>query len=318
MGVRRAAWAARSFAYHAARNAFARAAPGAAMAAQRLTRDTGRGRGRDGVEGARYFEAVAADYGVIAEASGVGASGTFAGKHVLELGPGDTRAVALLAKLGGAATWEGFDAFDIQSRDARYVEPMYSAILAGRAGRRTAREMLDGCRVHTSPEALLRGGRRFDLVVSRAVLEHVRDLAALFSLLSRVVTDGAVLIHKVDLRAHGIRRDHELDFLRFSDRAWRAMSSHIDLPNRERVSTYLSLAEGCGLRTAWAATTHRIEPADVEAVRRELAPPFRAMDARELSVLGLWLVQVGPRHPVASRPRGEPLEPAPHARLSRY
>ena len=87
--------------------------------------------------------------------------------------------------------------------------------------------------MHTSLDALAAGGRRFDLVVSRAVLEHVRDLRALFAAVSKVVTDDAVLVHKVDLRSHGIEHGHPLDFLRFSERAWRAMSSHIDVPNRE-------------------------------------------------------------------------------------
>ena len=316
MSVARKVWAARTFAYHATYNGFARAAPRAAMLVQRLTHDTGRGRGRDGAEGANYFEAVARDYDTIARASGVGEK-LFDGKRVLELGPGDTRAVALLARLAGAASWDGFDAFDIQSRDRRYVEDIYARILSRRGERRTSREILDGCKMHTSLEALASGGRRFDVVVSRAVLEHVRDLDALFATVARVAKDDAVLIHKVDLRGHGIEHRHELDFLRFSERAWRAMSSHVDLPNRVRAPAYLELAESVGLRTVWAKTTHVIERARAEAIRPELAPPFRAMDAGDLMVLGLWLVQVGPKHPLASRPR-EPLGPALHDALSAY
>ena len=317
--MRRASWLARTFAYHAAYNAFARAAPRAAMAVQRLTGDTGRGRdgARGGREAAAYFEAVVDDYGVVAEASGAAPRATlFAGKRVLELGPGDTRAVALLARLGGASAWEAFDAFDIQSRDRKYTDAIYATLLARRGGA-SAAGLLEGCKVHTSLESLAREGARFDVVISRAVLEHVRDLGALFAAVARVVRDDAVLIHKVDLRAHGILHRHELDFLRFSERAWRAMSSHVDLPNRERARRYLALAEEVGLRTAWAKTTHVIDAARAEAVRSELAPPFRAMGAGELGVLGLWLVQVGPRHALAARPR-EPLGPAPHDALSRY
>jgi len=316
MRMGRTLWAARTFAYHAAYNGFARAAPRAAMLVQRLTHDTGRGRERDGADGADYFEAVARDYETIARASGAGGA-LFDGKRVLELGPGDTRAVALLARLAGAASWDGFDAFDIQSRDRRYVEDIYARILARRSEGRSSRELLEGCKMHTSLASLAAGGKRFDVVVSRAVLEHVRDLGALFAAVARVATDDAVLIHKVDLRAHGIEHRHELDFLRFSERTWRAMSSHVDLPNRVRAPAYLELAESVGLRTVWARTTHLVERARAEAIRAELAPPFRAMDAGDLSVLGLWLVQAGPRHPLASRTR-QPLEPAPHDALSAY
>lgn len=317
MSISRSIWAVRTFAYHAAYNAFARAAPRAAMAVQRLTGDTGRGGRGAAREAADYFTAVAGDYEVVARASGVAERELFAGKRVLELGPGDTRAVALLARARGATAWEGFDAFDIQSRDRRYVTAIYDASLAREGETRRASDLLEGCIMHTSADALARGGRRFELVLSRAVLEHVRDLGALFASVARVATDDAVLIHKVDLRSHGLEHDHELDFLRFSERTWRAMSSHVDLPNRARAPAYLELAESVGLRTIWAKTTHVLDAARAEAVRRELASPFRETRASELAVLGLWLVQVGPRHPLASRARA-PLGPAPHELLSRY
>jgi hypothetical protein len=315
VGLRRSAWAIRTFAYHASYNALARAAPRVSAAIQRLTRDTGRGRGRDGAAGAAYFEAVLADYLVIADASGVGGADLFRGKHVLELGPGDTRAIALLARLEGASAWEGFDPFDIQSRRSRYLEAIYDVILAHRGEPRwRAEECLERAVVHTSDASLRRQGPRFQVIVSRAVLEHVRDLGTLFAVAASVATDDAVWIHKVDLRSHGIRHTHELDFLRFTEPVWHAMSSHVDLPNRIRAAAYLDVGDRVGLRTTWAASTHGIAPDEVERVRAELAAPFR--DMHDLSVLGLWLVQVGRGHPLASRPAK--LDPAPHERLSHY
>jgi SAM-dependent methyltransferase len=303
-------WFARTVAYYAARNAVARFSPRAYSALQRLTRDSGRGDGCGGEAAAKYFRAVMDDYRVIADASGVGE--LLAGKRVLELGPGDTRAIALLAKMAGARSWDGYDAFDIQSRDERYLDAIYRPLAGGDQFRR----LLDGCMMHAS-EATLRGRAPFDVVISRAVLEHVRDLEGLFRLLAGVAADDAVLVHKVDLRSHGVERDHALDFLRFGDGAWRAMSSHVDLPNRERASRYLDLAERAGLRTIWAKTTHLIGRDDAERAARGLAQRFRTVSPDELRILGLWLVQVGPKHPLASRPL-EPLGPAPHDRLSAY
>ncbi len=317
---RRTVWAARTFAYHAAYNALTRAAPRASSAIQRLTHDTGRGRGRDGTIAAEYFEAVAQDYAVIARESGAIAKNIFERRRVLELGPGDTRAMALIAKSEDASAWEGFDAFDIQSRDTRYTNKIYDAILTKRRETRSARDLLKGCMMHTSRAVFVGRGPRFDLVVSRAVLEHVGDLDALFADIASVVRDDAVLVHKIDLRSHGIEHDHALDFLRFSDRTWHVMSSHIDLPNRARIAKYLELAERFGLRTVWARTTHVISEEDAERVRRELAPRFRAQSAAELAVLGLWLVQVGPSHPLArgERPTLRDVSPAPHELLSRH
>jgi len=296
-------------AWHVTRNAVARVSPRAYSALQRLTRDSGRGDGCGGEAAADYFRAVMHDYRVVAEASGAG--DPFAGKRVLELGPGDTRAIALLAKQAGARSWDGFDAFDIQSRDATYLDAIYRPLAGDDAGR-----LLEGCIMHASPRALERAAP-FDCVISRAVLEHVRDLDGLFRVLAGVIADDAVLVHKVDLRSHGVEHAHALDFLRFGDAAWRAMSSHVDLPNRERASRYLDLAERAGLRTIWAKTTHVIGRDDAARAAPGLAPRFRAVSPDELRVLGLWLVQVGPKHPLASRPL-EPLGPAPHDRLSAY
>lgn len=302
-------WRARTFAWHAAKNSLARVSPRVYSSLQRLTRDSGRGDGCAGEAAAKYFRAVIDDYRVIAKASGVG--DVFAGKRVLELGPGDTRAIALLAKQAGARSWDGLDAFDIQSRDAPYLDAIYRPLVGDDVGR-----LLDDCIMHASP-ASLRGRAPFDLVVSRAVLEHVRDLDGLFATLAEVVADDAVLVHKVDLRSHGVEHRHALDFLRFGDAAWRAMSSHVDLPNRARAGRYLALAERAGLRTIWAKSTHLIGRDEAERVAPDLAPRFRSVPADELRVLGLWLVQVGPKHPLASRGL-EPIGPAPHDRLSAY
>jgi hypothetical protein len=96
------------------------------------------------------------------------------------------------------------------------------------------------------------------------------------------------------------------------------MSSRIDLPNRTRASSYLTLGNDVGLRTVWAATTHVIERARATSVRRELAAPFCMLDVDDLCVLGLWLVQVGPHAGVVTPPSMAGLGPAPHERLSRY
>ena len=325
MTLGRAFWMARSFASHAADNALAWASPRLAAASRRMANVTGRGAGREGDAAVSYFEAVADDYDVVAAHVGVAPrKGLYRDRSVLELGPGNTRALALLARLAGAAACEAFDPFDAQARRASYLETVYAPLLARRgqeATLRRANELLETCKVHTSEPSLRSGGRRFDLVLSRAVLEHVRDLGALFRTLAAVTTDDAVLLHKVDLRCHGNRHDHELDFLSFPEPVSRLLSSRVDTPTRERLPTYLSLAEDAGLVTLYAASTHVIEPAEAEAARPRLAARFRAMDAAALSVLGLWLVQVGPGHPLAraARPlRVGDVRPAPHDLLSAY
>lgn len=307
--------------YLYARNMAFKHAPNVSNAMMRLTNVSGRGRGRDGLAAAAYFEGVASDYEVIAREAGVlreGAS-VFAGRRVLELGPGNTQAIALLAKTKGARAFAGWDAFDVLSRDEAYLSRIYAPLLerAGSSPSR-ARELLEECKIHASRAALERVGP-FDLVVSRAVLEHVRDLDALHRDLAALTTSDAVLIHKVDLRSHGFEWDHELDFLLFTERAWKGLTSHVGEPNRARFPAYLELARRHGFAPIYVASSRVISPARVERVRSRLASPFREMPASVLGVLGFWIVLVRQGHPLASRATfPSELPAAPHDALATF
>lgn len=320
MNARKLLWALRTFAGFAWENQVARFAPAAHDAMKRAGRAKYRGDVQTGAEGAAYLRAVADDYAAIAEVSGVAPSGAlFRDREVLELGPGDTRGVALVARARGARSWRGVDPYDVQSRDDAYTRELY-ALLAEGEGRAASEvdALLAGTAIAREVPA---GEPRADLVLSRSVLEHVHDLDALFADLAARVAPDAVLIHKVDLRCHGTRFDHELDFLRFPQPVYGLMASHLDLPNRVRANALLDLGARHGLATVWAAASHVIPDADVAAVRGRLPAPFAAMATSELAVLGVWLVQVGAAHPLAARARrydAATLEPLPVDRLSRY
>ncbi|MEZ4409752.1 MAG: class I SAM-dependent methyltransferase [Polyangiales bacterium] len=308
--------------YLGGRNTLFRVAPGVGDGLMRLTRVGGRGGGVDGDEAARYFTAVVDDYARVAEAAGLGEH-LFRGRTVMELGPGDTRAVALLARLRGAESVDGCDRFDIQVRDHDRLRPMYERLLAlsgEGVSWADARRMIDAVRVFPSLDEARDARRRYDLVISRAVLEHVRDVEGLHRQLREVTTPDAVIVHKVDLRSHGFELDHPLDFLLFSERRWSALTSHIGEPNRLRAPSYVELARRRGFTVLKAWASKSITAAEAEALRPSLAEPFRSMPASTLAVLGVWLVMVREGHPLAARaPEIDPdhLPPAPSG-LSRY
>jgi hypothetical protein len=113
-------------AYLHARNALFGRAPDLGDALMRVTNVGGRGRGLEGDSGARYFHAVLEDYEFIAAHAGVVREPheLFRGRTLLELGPGNTRAVALLALSRGAHSWSGCDRFDvITDSEARASSP---------------------------------------------------------------------------------------------------------------------------------------------------------------------------------------------------
>lgn len=272
----------------------------------RLGNVSGRGGAGEGPKAVDYFAGVVDDYEHLAAYTGLldDRRALFRGRHVLELGPGDTRAVALLAKLRGARSVTGFDAFDITATDEAYLRTIYEPLMVREGadgGYLRARELLADVRVLHDRQALRAEGRRFDLVISRAVLEHVSDLDTLFEDLAAVTTPDAVQIHKVDLRSHGNRFDHELDFLMFPESVYRWMASHTGMPNRVRVSGYLDLGRRHGFALLYAGATHRLSLAEVHAVRHDLAAPFNAETPESLAVLGVWLVLVGREHPLAGK-----------------
>ncbi len=308
--------------YLGGRNALFRVAPAVGDGLMRLTRVGGRGGGVDGDDAARYFTAVVDDYARVAEAAGLGGD-LFRGRAVMELGPGDTRAVALLARLRGAESVDGCDRFDIQVRDHEALRPMYERLLS-LSGEGVswpeARSIIDGVRVFASLDDARDARRRYGLVLSRAVLEHVRDVEGLHRQLREVTTPDAVVIHKVDLRSHGFELDHPLDFLLFPEERWSALTRHTGEPNRLRAPSYIGVARRHGFTVLKAWASKSITEAEAEAARPQLAEPYRSMPASTLAVLGVWLVMVREGHPLAA-PAPEigldRLPPAPSG-LSRY
>lgn len=286
-------WAARTAADRIYESTVARTMP--RVHAWRLRRR--RGEAIDEGAAAEYARAVADDYEVVARETGALAEvePLYRGRRVLELGPGDLLGVGLAALLRGATSYHAVDAFDIASRAAERNAGIYRRIAAleGVAADEGPKRIA-GARVEPELAAARARGDRFDLVLSRAVLEHVSDLEALFAALAPVLAPDALLLHKVDLRSHGMEQDSELDFLLFPERVYRRMASHLDLPNRVRVGSYLALAERHGMHTLHVASTHVARPTSLDRVRGELGPRFASMSDDELRILGIWLVQGGP------------------------
>lgn len=322
MQPRKVLWAARTFAGFAWENQVARFLPRVHDRMKRAGRAARPGDAKAGQEGAEYFRAVMSDYEAIAEASGAVASGKnlWKGRAVLELGPGDTRSVGLIARARGATSWSGVDAFDVESRDDAYRRAIYEA-LARTEGLKTEQidDLLHDTCIRRSTDEI--DERTCDLVISRSVLEHVHDLDALFRSVARTASPRGLHIHKVDLRCHGTRFNHELDFLLFPERVYRLMASHLDLPNRVRAPELLRVGPRAGLSLLWASKTHVLREDEVAAVRGRLPPNLARNSDLDLTVLGLWLVMVGPEHPLADQGKHwtvAELPLAPFKELSRF
>ena len=248
------------------------------------------------------------------------------GKRVLELGPGDSLGVALRFAAAGAdvVAIDRFHTWRDPAQQARIhlaVRDRMTAEQSRRLGSLLSDDgeldleterlgLIEGVPIEDAPARL--GGQQFDLIVSRAVLEHVLDLDGAFAAMDQLLRAGGVLAHKVDIRDHGLFTDggqHPLTFLTVSDRTYALMGAEAGLPNRELMSDYKRRLDSLGYESEYLVThlidrPDEIEPAAefpdagrlaaaearAEMIRGRLLPRFRDRPARDLAVSGVFVI----------------------------
>lgn len=301
-----------------ATNCLAHAAP---RLYTRLTGETGRGRGAESPrEVADYFRRCFDEYFAELRPGKCSIHGWLEDKVVVEYGPGDTPAVALLLLAYGARQVICVDRFPLMERSAK-ASPVLGHILGDLAGaeRLRARDCLSdpadpgrGLRAErmqylVDPQGLCRREGIADLVLSRAVMEHVGDLQDSYRDMFRVLKPGGEILHLVDLASHAMHIEHPLDFLCWSERAWNAMYSGKGAPNRYRLGAHLAMIDKAGFQGIGYRVTQRIAPEEVARIHSRLALPYRELSSANLCCLGFW-VWAGKPDPAGLRAASLPTE----------
>lgn len=220
------------------------------------------------------------------------------GFTVLELGPGDSLATAVIAASRGAARTYLVDTGPFAASSDVDVYNRLADRIAARGGSAvgapyaTIEEMLratravyltDGVRSLTSiPECSV------DFVFSQAVLEHValREFDATIGALYRVQKAGTCCSHRVDLQDH---LAHSLHSLRFSEHTWesRLLASSGFYTNRLRAGQVVA---------AFAAAGYDLLSQEAERWPRlplaigKMHANFASLDENDLRVRGLDVV----------------------------
>lgn len=214
-------------------------------------------------------------------------------KTILEIGPGDSIATAIIAASYGAKAIL-VDTGQYASNDVRpYLE--LSRLLDDRGltpiDISSAATLSDVLRL-TGAQYLTNGldswrsiqADSVDLVFSQAVLEHVRkrDLLSTQTECLRVMKSTAVASHRVDLRDH---LGGALNNLRFSDKIWESefFAQSGFYTNRIRMSSMLEMFREVGFEVVPGEARRW----DVLPMAREkLSKEFRAIPDQELCVSG--------------------------------
>lgn len=269
----------------------------------RLIGETGRGEGDASPRAiADYFRRCFADYFRILQIPPDDIPAFLAGKRILEYGPGDIPAVALLMIAHGADSVVCVDRFPLLALSPANVRVM-ELLLDGLSTE--ARLRAEDCfLVRGQPSSGFSSRIRYlvranglsglhaaaDLAISRAVLEHVNDLPATFADMHRALRQGSVAVHEVDLKSHGLHRSNPLDFLTWPPRLWAWMYAHKGVPNRWRVDRYREIISASGFQTLLLQPTQLANEPDMAEVRPHLAAPFRSISDADLAWLGFWMV----------------------------
>lgn len=235
-----------------------------------------------------------------------GLVGHLAGKTVLELGPGDSVATALIARAHGARAIL-VDAGPFARPDVAAYRPLADALRASGLAPPllddviTLDDLLAACDASylTQGLASLRGiaDASGDLVFSQAVLEHVRKHEFLETQreLARVLKPEGVCSHRVDLRDH---LGGGLNNLRFSDRVWES-SFFV------RAGFYTNRIGFDGMLRAFDQADFLTQVTDVRRWdklpidRRHLADEFRLLPDDVLTVYGFDVLLRRSAGPVA-------------------
>jgi SAM-dependent methyltransferase len=281
-------------------NQLARFAPAAYM---QLTRQTGRGEQEQTAEQvAGYFIQCFDDYRKQMHFDAAGFASFLGGKQVLEYGPGDILGVALLMYAHGAETVHCVDRFPLHKVSAKNLQ-VYEHLLASLGPRERARadaaftehgQPASGFKPSTVAYLVSRDGlsgadRQYDLVISRAVLEHVGNLTGTVNDVARALKPDGVSIHEVDLRSHGLDRYQTFDFLTWPDPLYRLMFSQKGFPNRWRLNKYRELIEQSGLRISKLEPTGCVSEEKIGIIEPHLPRALRGVSRDELAWLGFWV-----------------------------
>ena len=268
------------------------------------TGETGRGNAtKTPSEEAEYFTSCYADYLHYLQVATAERQRPFHDMDVLEYGPGSILGTALLIYAQGARHVDCVDQFPLISNSSHNAD-VYRSLLArlpasclprGEEAFSLPGEPAVGfnevkIRYSVRPGGLSSAMGEYDVVLSRAVLEHVGDLPSTFGDMFDALRPGGVAIHKVDLTSHGLDRYSTFDFLTWPTWLYRLMYCRKGYPNRWRAGTYRDLASAAGFETLLMETTGCVPEQEVAFIWPQVPAELRRSTQDELGWMGFWMV----------------------------
>jgi len=226
----------------------------------------------------------------------------FVGKHVVEIGPGPDLGTGILILALGARSYTAIDKnklIDDMSQGfynalLDHLKELPEYIKAKKAVDNIQNKNFNeefryiwdtDFSLQKLPE------KKFDILVSQAVLEHLVNVSEVFKILYYKLNSNAIMVNEVDLGAHTglIRRLDPLNHLRYSDMIWNLLRFD-GSPNRLRMSDYQKIFGGLGFKEI---ETKQIMVLDKEYVKKSkphLAERFREYSDKDIETKSFYLL----------------------------
>lgn len=262
-------------------------------------------------ESLNYINNVYADYLKYAGVS------SFSGR-IAEIGPGDNFGVALRILNDGGEEVHAIDRYrSIRNREHqrkiyKKLSELYafSHLFDGEYFEENINGLkyISGC---PAEEYFKEKKNNYDVILSRAVLEHLTDpLGALDDMYSSL-RPGGIMIHRIDLRDHGMfAGKHPLTFLTIPKRIYKYMVTNSARPNRILYNSYskwikchnsygeLMITRLVGISDElpalkWEEIEQEVKEKSINMVRiikNRLTPSYRMLEEKELAIVGCVLV----------------------------
>lgn len=272
----------------------------------KLMNETGRGEAEESPkEAANYFVECFNDYQQQLNLSQKDFKDYLKGKVILEYGPGDVFGVALLFYAYGAEKVDCVDRFPLSSMSDKNsaVYQQLLSLLEGEARERAENAFKEkgnpkkGFKPNTINYTITKNGfsgkkDKYDLIISRAVLEHVNDLEHTMLDMKASLKKNGISLHKVDLKSHGLDRYTPFDFLTWPKLLYKLMYSHKGYPNRYRVDVYKHHAKASHLKVTHLEPTQQLTQEQLNLIYPKIINDFKHTPQEELLWMGFWMTLV--------------------------
>ncbi len=185
-------------------------------------------------------------------------SDPFAGKRILELGPGADLGVGLILVAKGADSYTAYDKNPLADRAPKELHNAVIDSINNAGARARAAEALSAYELKQPTALNFKQDDSFslkwvpdesvDLVVSNAAFEHFERVPEILTQVARALAPGGAFVAKVDLQTHTrVLRDRDpLNVYRYPRLLYR-LAKFSGIPNRVRPAVYEKTLKDLGL-----------------------------------------------------------------------